>query len=57
VSAPASGDQVEPVEADPYTCEACVAAGDLCSFHAGFAAGWDACTGLVARLVNEGAVA
>jgi hypothetical protein len=55
VSAAGGGEEVELVEQDPYTCKACVAAGDLCSFHAGFAAGWDACTGLVARLVNEAA--
>jgi hypothetical protein len=39
-------------EVDPQDCEACVAAGDLCAFHTGFAEGWDACAGLVARMVT-----
>jgi hypothetical protein len=28
---------------DPYSCRACLIEGDLCVFHAGFAAGWDTC--------------
>jgi hypothetical protein len=37
---------------DPYQCVECLAAGDSCVFHAGFAAGWDACAASVARVVN-----
>jgi hypothetical protein len=26
---------------DPFDCDACLAARDICGFHAGWAAGWD----------------
>jgi hypothetical protein len=42
-----------PDEADPYQCAECMAVGDSCAFHAGFAAGWDACMGAVADWVNR----
>jgi hypothetical protein len=42
-------DLVEMIEA----CAACVAAGVECDWHAGFAAGWDACVALVAGWVGE----
>ncbi|MGH9116433.1 MAG: hypothetical protein ACRD0A_00665 [Acidimicrobiales bacterium] len=41
-----------PVQVDPYDCVDCLAGGDLCRFHAGFGEGWDACAGLVARMVT-----
>jgi hypothetical protein len=44
-------DQGEGLGEDPQDCPACVAAGDLCRFHTGFAEGWDACAELVARMV------
>jgi hypothetical protein len=28
---------------DPYACADCLANGDACVFHAGFAEGWDSC--------------
>ena len=37
---------------DPYDCPACLAGGDACEFHAGFAEGWDACAAFVARAVE-----
>jgi hypothetical protein len=37
---------------DPLDCPACIEAGDVCSFHAGWAAGWDACAAFVARVVE-----
>jgi hypothetical protein len=39
--------------ADPSDCQACVAVGGECVFHAGWAAGWDACTAFVAHAVHE----
>ncbi|MGH9120151.1 MAG: hypothetical protein ACRD0A_20470 [Acidimicrobiales bacterium] len=39
------------VPVDPYDCADCLAARDVCRFHAGFAEGWDACAELVARMV------
>ena len=38
---------------DPLDCPACLDAGDVCSFHAGWAAGWDACASFVARVVED----
>jgi hypothetical protein len=38
-------------ELDPYGCGPCLASGDVCEFHAGFAAGWDACVVLMAEAV------
>jgi hypothetical protein len=38
---------------DPLECAACLAAGDACEFHAGWAEGWDACAAFVARAVDE----
>jgi hypothetical protein len=38
---------------DPLDCPACIEAGDVCSFHAGWAAGWDACAAFVARVVED----
>jgi len=40
-------------EVDPYDCEDCLTAGDVCKFHAGFAQGWDACAAFVGRAVEE----
>jgi len=37
---------------DPLDCPACVEAGEVCSFHAGWAAGWDACAAFVAHVVE-----
>jgi hypothetical protein len=37
---------------DPLDCTACVEAGEVCSFHAGWAAGWDACAAFVAHVVE-----
>jgi hypothetical protein len=34
-------------------CLACIEAGDVCEFHAGWAAGWDACSAFVARIVED----
>lgn len=33
-------------------CAECVASGAECVFHAGFAAGWDACAAMMARSVD-----
>ena len=38
---------------DPLECPACVELGDACRFHAGFAAGWDACAAFVAAVVEQ----
>ena len=44
---------------DVLACERCQQvqdapeAGEVCEFHRGWAAGWDACTGFVARVVEE----
>jgi hypothetical protein len=38
---------------DPLECLACIEAGDVCEFHAGWAAGWDACSAFVARIVED----
>lgn len=35
------------VEQDPFTCPGCVAVGEVCSWHRGWAAGWDACCRVV----------
>lgn len=56
--APAGGallpdDEGELDEVDPYACEACLAAKDICVFHSGFAEGWDACAAAVARVAAE----
>lgn len=40
--------------ADPYQCEGCLAVGDACPFHQGFADGWDACAAFVAGVVEHG---
>lgn len=40
--------------ADPYRCELCLATGDACRFHQGFADGWDACAAFVAGVVAHG---
>lgn len=37
---------------DPLDCPACVAAGDSCDFHAGFAVGWDTCAAFVAHAID-----
>ena len=39
-------------DGDPLDCSACVETGDVCSFHAGWAAGWDACSAFVAHVVE-----
>ena len=39
---------------DPYQCERCLAAGDACPFHQGFADGWDACAALMAAVIGHG---
>ena len=41
-------------DVDPYRCEGCLAAGDACPFHQGFADGWDACAAFVAGVVSRG---
>ena len=38
---------------EPLECLACIEAGDVCSFHAGWATGWDACAEFVAHVVEE----
>ena len=38
---------------DPLECRSCIEAGDVCSFHAGWAAGWDACAVFVAHIVED----
>ena len=38
---------------DPAACETCLAAGRECGFHRGWAAGWDACTAFMARVVDH----
>ena len=38
---------------NPYVCAACVAVGEVCAFHAGWAAGWDACAAFVAHAVDD----
>ena len=38
---------------DPAACETCLAAGRECRFHRGWAAGWDACTAFMARVVDR----
>ena len=38
--------------ADPMDCPACVEAGDACSFHEGFGAGWDAAVAFMAAAVQ-----
>jgi hypothetical protein len=52
-----SADEVEELAEgmDPYLCPECLAEGDSCGFHAGFAAGWDACVSVVASAVDEAA--
>jgi len=43
----------DPVEGgDPYACADCMSAGETCEFHAGWAAGWDACAVFVAGVVQ-----
>lgn len=42
-----------PEGGDPFACPGCVSAGGECEFHQGWAAGWDACAALVARVVEE----
>ena len=37
---------------DPLDCPSCIEAGDVCSFHSGWAAGWDACAAFVAHVVE-----
>lgn len=41
---------------DPLDCVDCVALGDACAFHRGFAEGWDACAEFIARHVERQAV-
>jgi hypothetical protein len=43
----AAADESE--EFDPYACDACLAAADICVFHQGFAKGWDACVTAVSQ--------
>jgi hypothetical protein len=43
-----TGDLVDVIEG----CAGCVAGGVECTFHAGFAAGWDACAAMVAVWVE-----
>jgi hypothetical protein len=43
----------DPEEFDPYACDACLAAEDICVFHQGFAKGWDACVAAVARSIDD----
>lgn len=38
---------------DPTACESCLAAGRECRFHRGWAAGWEACTAFMARVVDH----
>jgi hypothetical protein len=38
---------------DPLECARCLIAGDACHFHAGWAAGWDACAAYVAQVVER----
>jgi hypothetical protein len=42
-------------ELDPYACDACVQAEDICLFHRGFATGWDACVAVLARCHSDDA--
>lgn len=48
----ATSEVAHPVAVDLNDCSACVERGDVCTFHAGFAEGWDACACLVADVVN-----
>ena len=38
---------------DLLACDRCVAARGECEYHRGWAAGWDACTAFVARVVEK----
>jgi hypothetical protein len=49
-----AGDELA-ADLDPYACVECLGLGDSCSFHAGFAAGWDACVTLTASTIEEAA--
>ena len=42
-----------PEGGDPLECGECVVRGDVCEYHRGWADGWDACTELVARVVEH----
>ena len=44
----------ETVPDDPYDCAACLAGGDVCQWHEGWAAGWDACARVVAHVRHRG---
>lgn len=47
-----SGRDELPDELDPYSCPACLAAGDACDFHEGFGLGWDACVAFIAQRID-----
>jgi hypothetical protein len=38
---------------DPNDCPACLASGDICDFHKGWAAGWDQAASVVGALVLD----
>jgi hypothetical protein len=40
-------------EHDPQDCPQCLAAGAVCDFHRGWAAGWDQAASVVGALVLE----
>lgn len=41
------------LDEDPADCPDCVAAGDICPWHAGWQAGWDQASAVVGALVLE----
>jgi hypothetical protein len=38
---------------DLLACQECLAKGDACDFHRGFAEGWDTCAAFIARHVED----